>query len=521
MSTLPPSSFPDDSAHHDEPDGDLRDFNSHVEHVLRSDGWEAAAAIIEQNWDRHVFTEPQKLLRAIRSLPGEAFVDRPTFLVAANYLQHVSNGTDPGSFNHEGWLDADMTGQEIGLINSLGLLTSRSAGARTTGDMVDARRAAELARQTLRRASKQERAAIRSSIPHFRIQWGRSLELADAPAADHEYEAAYELAMLTDQPKIARRAAAQRAWLSAERGSLRDAEKWLARARTGSMSNGRYDAVIYLTEALIRLDRGDLDGAEREFGRASGLDAGEYWGARMWVQSMLANDAASAAVADARLTHELSRWPSVIDAPTANGRYTRAARARLGALRRHSTKHLFSHVGASGTDRVIGAALAHGDGRFERALDIAGPVIMATDEPPRTKTAALIVYAAAAHHLGQSETATSAFIQAHAVIEDERLFTAYEVVPYEDVAALASLAAVPLHDARSAIPSHRAEGILLTRREHEILALMAQGRSMAELASLLFISRNTVKSTVRRLYKKLDVTSRSAAVDKARVNHLL
>ena len=61
----------------------------------------------------------------------------------------------------------------------------------------------------------------------------------------------------------------------------------------------------------------------------------------------------------------------------------------------------------------------------------------------------------------------------------------------------------------------------LTVREQEVLALMAQGRTTADIAELLFISRNTLKSTVRRLYKKLDATSRPAALDTARRNDLL
>ena len=137
-----------------------------ITQTLAREGWEAAASVIESNWDSLVTTAPQRLLAAIRALPGEAFVDRPTFLVAANYLQHVVSGTDAGRFNHAGWLDADMSGRDIGLINTLGVLTSRSAGARTSGEMADARRAAEEGRTALARASEQERAAIRSSLPH-------------------------------------------------------------------------------------------------------------------------------------------------------------------------------------------------------------------------------------------------------------------------------------------------------------------------------------------------------------------
>lgn len=52
----------------------------------------------------------------------------------------------------------------------------------------------------------------------------------------------------------------------------------------------------------------------------------------------------------------------------------------------------------------------------------------------------------------------------------------------------------------------------LTDREAEILALITQGRSNAEVAALAFLSPNTVKSYIRSIYRKIGVTSRTQAV---------
>jgi DNA-binding NarL/FixJ family response regulator len=52
----------------------------------------------------------------------------------------------------------------------------------------------------------------------------------------------------------------------------------------------------------------------------------------------------------------------------------------------------------------------------------------------------------------------------------------------------------------------------LTDRESEILALITQGKSNAEVATLTYLSPNTVKSYIRTLYRKIDVTSRTQAV---------
>ncbi len=56
----------------------------------------------------------------------------------------------------------------------------------------------------------------------------------------------------------------------------------------------------------------------------------------------------------------------------------------------------------------------------------------------------------------------------------------------------------------------RREG--LSDREAEILALITQGKTNAEVAALVYLSPNTVKSYIRTLYRKIGVTSRTQAV---------
>ena len=56
----------------------------------------------------------------------------------------------------------------------------------------------------------------------------------------------------------------------------------------------------------------------------------------------------------------------------------------------------------------------------------------------------------------------------------------------------------------------RGEG--LSEREAEILALITQGKSNADVARLTYLSPNTVKSYIRTIYRKLGVESRTQAV---------
>jgi DNA-binding CsgD family transcriptional regulator len=56
----------------------------------------------------------------------------------------------------------------------------------------------------------------------------------------------------------------------------------------------------------------------------------------------------------------------------------------------------------------------------------------------------------------------------------------------------------------------------LTPREHEILALIAEGLSNREIGERLFVSENTVKTHSSRVFEKLGVNRRVQAVQKAK-----
>jgi ATP/maltotriose-dependent transcriptional regulator MalT len=61
----------------------------------------------------------------------------------------------------------------------------------------------------------------------------------------------------------------------------------------------------------------------------------------------------------------------------------------------------------------------------------------------------------------------------------------------------------------------------LSAREVEVLGHVARGRSNREIAAELFISDVTVKSHLTRIFRKLDASSRTHAVARARELHLL
>lgn len=55
---------------------------------------------------------------------------------------------------------------------------------------------------------------------------------------------------------------------------------------------------------------------------------------------------------------------------------------------------------------------------------------------------------------------------------------------------------------------------VLTRREHEILALLVDGLTNFQISARLGLSENTVKYYLKAIYQKLDVNSRGGAIAK-------
>lgn len=61
----------------------------------------------------------------------------------------------------------------------------------------------------------------------------------------------------------------------------------------------------------------------------------------------------------------------------------------------------------------------------------------------------------------------------------------------------------------------------ISKREHEVLALMAQGLSNQEIADKLFVSLNTVKTHSSNLFVKLNASRRTQAIQKAKELRLI
>lgn len=484
-----------------------------VERAAKVYGWRAGLELETAHWDRYVTTHPEALLASLKALPGEAYVELPSLLIATNYLQHIIAGDDSRRFHDFAHDELLRPSDERTALDRLISSAGRAAGHRTAGRLEMALESALGGRATLDELSDRERSTIQSTLPHLLIQWGRTFEVNDVGGI-REYEESWELANLTEQPRAARRAAANLAWLHADHGDLTQSEIWVARAQKITTPSPRYDAPLHLASALTAIDRLDRKAMDRHLDALSEVSIGEYWAAEAWVRAWAASSAHEAVLVEKRMTDRLKAQPEQLREKGSVRRYITSSRARLAATRGELPPPQAPTDEPTTFDHVMIAAASYRAGDMHAVLREAAHAVNSVVQ--RMHVCGLLLTAAARLSLGRTDGASGAFVSAHARIEHDRLLSAYSVISSDHLAGLAELTGLPV-PATLAPASPRGPAVLatLTRREREVLTLLASGLPLTAIANQLFISPNTVKGVTFGMYRKLGVHSRREASDVA------
>lgn len=481
---------------------------------LHAHGWRATAPLIEEHWDEFVLTQPQVLLDAFKAMPSEGFMENPTWLIEVDYLRYVASGAAPHAFRRGFSLAADTPAHDLSLRDRLIGMTSRVAEHRSSGRIADAVATATEARRLLAHARKDELAGLRVALPHLTIHWARALDLGDSHIAVQEYEETFTAALTTGQTRVARRAAASLAWMYAEQGHTREARTWLDRANAFDVKIDRYDIPLILAAALLAVDALDTQTARDHLAKADQYVSGEYWAASLWVRALLCTCPEEIVIMENMVTRETRRHPARSIEQGAHQRHLALAqwilRVRQGTLQT-------THEHDDQTHAAIAAEKAYRQGRFTDAHKLAAR-LMKDDIPPRLRAMVLLIAAASRLRLGRRESAVDAFRRAHAMIQHEGLTMVFATIDARALHELATASQLYIDpsvlqflqtstdDPRPSIPT-------LTRREQQVLRMMASGMSNNEITESLFITLNTLKSTIRHLYRKLGVHDRSQAAD--------
>ncbi|KAA1380482.1 LuxR C-terminal-related transcriptional regulator [Aeromicrobium fastidiosum] len=177
---------------------------------------------------------------------------------------------------------------------------------------------------------------------------------------------------------------------------------------------------------------------------------------------------------------------------------------------------------------VSRARLAHLTGQHDRTIDILASLTGGVHPFERLRVEAQLLAALSYERIGEAEVSGALLRRAVDVSASLGLVSPFSTVPEEFLRSHEDR--VP--SLREMLGDLRALGIRhpypdsiglvrLTPREREVLVALAHGSSVDEIASRLFVSRNTVKTQARGLYRKLEVSSRSEAVAAGHVLGLL
>ncbi|MFF3443942.1 AAA family ATPase [Streptosporangium sp. NPDC002721] len=156
---------------------------------------------------------------------------------------------------------------------------------------------------------------------------------------------------------------------------------------------------------------------------------------------------------------------------------------------------------------TFAAEAAQAEGTLDRAAWEAAATAWAGLRQPYAEACALLGAARAAVEAGEREEAAPSLSRA------AELAARVGASPLTaEIASLARRARVPLSgEPVPAEPVSEREGLGLTAREHEVLRLVAAGRSNREIAGELFISAKTVSVHVSNILAKLGAASRGEA----------
>ena len=410
------------------------------------------------------------------------------------------------------------------------VLVSESAALRLVGQHTLAAKSARVGVNVLD-GIREERSSLIGFLPRVYSQLGTSLYYGgDEEEALRVFARGYAEAGATDLASFTN--LAMPAGIHALSGRLPEARELVLMIRDEpwiDLQRRMYPGTFYrIAEALLALERFDPSGAQQH------LDAMEHdrrsiehWIAIAHVQALVRLVSGDAALGLAELEEYASLRNGDGD--------SRAIRERLSSTRSllhialgnytAAERILHSDAGKRPQDHVDRARLALATDRTGEALKELR-MIAGSPQSPRTHVEALAIEAAAGLRTGRDRRTLAVVQQLIAMLRQTGQRIALQLVPPQDVEVLAeAIRSAGADDLVRLAPSHTllvaSDGPELTEREQAVLEALARSGSINRIAAELFVSSNTVKSHLKRLYRKLGARTRDEALAAAFHHHLI
>lgn len=500
--------------------------------------WEAATAAVRAGWFTLAAADSEITRALLERVPAHALRSQPLLAmelgIAYNKLRFhrlralryfVTAVRAARSSRNPG----------LSVVDRLLIRSSETAAYRLLGRTSASVSAARAALDLAEALSDEGRASI-SDLPRVYAVIGVSLYYGGLPEEALDAAARGLAEAPTTTPSNGMGALALLAGVHALRGELPEVREHLAYARTGPWTDQQrdgYSGTFYrVAEAVVALERFDASTAREELGRllamTSGRHANEHWTTIAQVEATIelvdGNPGAGLAGLDGfvalrgaegrsnRARADLARMRSVLqlalgnpdaaaaivkrDLPSGPGASIESARVALALGRTGSALHELRSIGG---DHLSSRQAAE-------ATAIEAAVLLRISSTPRRDG---IVQRLGTLLERSEQRLAIALLPPRDV---ERVVQALEAAGFAHVTA--DLPARPL--LRDVEPD-----LQLSTRERAVLEQLMQTGSIAEIASALVVSTNTVKTQVRSIYRKLGVSGREDAIAVALERHLL
>ena len=498
-------------------------------HAVDAEAWPLALAVLEDNWAELLGSHRESLRAAVHALPTEIVDSSARLVVAREYILDNHMVDSAADAIRSGLLVPD-TDLRVRPLTATQKLVLRFDGEPTAG-AVDIL----LGRLDSEQRDRQDALPphVIRAVPELLTQWGLSM-LYDNNGVGAAYGFALACRKAAQaQDWVAAREAATGAGLAmALLGHLGDAEAWLTRGLTFSAEPSALERIAgpIARRAIAALRLADRHSAELELPRMAGEQG---------LTPLI--EVARLATAQRDIFHgEVQRAAHTLRSPGVDAFGTdrpivvatmAAVHADL-ALAEGDLDHALQLLTESDDDgpvmRPARARHAFYVGAHREVLRLTEDATDYAGSRPRAGLEMLLVRACTEKRLGHTESAVDLLATAVAIASDSGVLLPFLGVPRADLEEIARgdsytegfLASEALAGIRSAFPEPLRAGEL-SAAELRVLRELAAGSPLAQIGRRLFIAESTVKTHVRRIYRKLGVSSRADAVDRARELSLL
>ncbi|MFE3289972.1 LuxR C-terminal-related transcriptional regulator [Rhodococcus sp. NPDC059234] len=507
-----------------------------IRHATEAQEWGLVVDLILDRWVEIAISAPLVLIKALTSLP-DAIVRSSSTLYYARELA-ARGGSDRVrplipmlTDSRELEAFAVQYSPEAAVLTG----TLRSVVFRWRGDHEEAVRHHELlAELSAGLVADRTDDALRSArLPLLWLHLGLSSQFHDDHTrAAHYFRLAFDGSGERLDDFVGRQASGHLALLYALRGDVGAAQRWIEREAAYRETPGWVGTAVGIPAAIVRgllaLDRMDFEGAAGAVDALPELEnTVEYWPFVEYARGQLDLATGRPEVALDRMDRTTSRFRKW----NTRGSLARPLLASMSMDLRTAMGEgaaVLARVDGGGDRmhplvRLATARAALLSGNADAALAHSGQLTGRDIGHTRVRLEALLIEVMARIEIGDHDGIHRAWSRAVALSEDTGLLRPLSAVPAETITVLSAMGTPPPAHWRALDPGRVRSpypappvAVDLTDREAAVLEALSRGDSVAGIAEELYVSPNTVKTQLRRLYRKLGVHSRTEALDAAR-----